>query len=126
MPLPPGTRLGPYEVLALIGQGGMGDVYRARDPRLNRPVALKVLRNGPGAAETRRTLLEEARAASALNHPHIVTVYDLGSEDGIDYIAMELIEGESLADALARGPVGVKQVVAWGSQIAEALAGAHA
>src|SRR5215813_5181098 len=96
MPLEAATRLGPYEIVAPIGAGGMGEVYRARDVRLGREVAVKVLPPGKGGERARRNLLEEARAASGLNHPNIVTVYDIGSENGIDYIAMEYVRGRNI------------------------------
>ena len=100
MPLSPGSHLGPYEVLALIGAGGMGEVYRARDPRLGREVAIKVLPHDRVADESRRQrFVQEAKAASALNHPHIVTIYEIESADGIDFLVMEYVRGKSL-DAL--------------------------
>ena len=121
-----GTRLGPYEVLAPIGSGGMGDVYKGRDTRLDRSVAIKVL---PAAlthdAQFRLRLDREARTISQLNHPHICTLYDVGHENGTDYLVMELIEGESLADRLAKGPLPLEQVLRYGVQIADALHKAH-
>ena len=93
MSLAPGGKLGPYEVLAQIGAGGMGEVYRARDTRLDRLVALKVLSRAKiGDPERKRRFLQEAKTASALNHPNIVTIYDVGADNGIDYLAMELPE----------------------------------
>ena len=101
MPLPPGSRLGPYEVLALIGAGGMGEVYRARDPRLNREVAIKVLPADRVAdPDRRRRFVQEAQAASALNHPHIVTIHEIESADGNDFIVMEYVRGKSLDDLI--------------------------
>src|SRR5262245_42729428 len=100
MPLAPGTCLGPDEVLSLIGAGGMGEVYRARDPRLNREVAIKVLPADRMTDEgRRRRFVQEAQAASALNHPHIITIYEIESANGRDFIAMEYVHGKSL-DAL--------------------------
>src|SRR6188472_4018300 len=97
MALAAGTALGPYEVVALIGAGGMGEVYRARDPRLNREVAIKVLPADRLAdPDRRRRFVQEAQAASALNHPHIVTIYEIESADGVEYIAMEYVRGKSL------------------------------
>src|SRR5690242_14575721 len=128
MSLPPGARLGPYEILAPLGAGGMGEVYRARDPRLGREVALKLL---PAAAAddpaARARLVREARLAATLNHPHICTVYDVGEADGRVYLALELIEGQSLAALVANRPAGLatEQVAGYGAQIAEALAHAH-
>src|SRR4051812_44586064 len=97
MTLSAGTRLGPYEILAPLGAGGMGEVYRARDSRLGRDVAIKVLPAGLANDPERLKRFErEARSASSLNHPNIVTVYDIGSEDGVSYLAMELVKGEPL------------------------------
>ena len=122
----PGSRFGSYEVTALIGQGGMGEVYRARDERLDRDVAIKVL---PASSFedpiARARLLQEARAAAALNHPHICTVYEVGEADGQTYIAMELVEGQPLNQRLKAGPLPAQQVVRYGRQLADALAHAH-
>jgi eukaryotic-like serine/threonine-protein kinase len=127
MPLDPGARLGPYEILSAIGAGGMGEVYRARDTRLERDVALKVLPATALADETARArLVREARLASKLNHPHICTIYDVGEADLHTFIAMELVEGESLSDRVARGALPIDEVVAYGQQMAGALAHAHA
>ncbi len=104
--LRPGTQIGPYEIISLLGSGGMGEVYRARDQRLARTVALKVL--PPDVAEDagrRQRFEQEARAASALNHPNILSVYDMGRQDGLVYIVSELIDGESLRDMVKRGPL---------------------
>ncbi|HMF08701.1 MAG TPA: protein kinase, partial [Thermoanaerobaculia bacterium] len=122
-----GTRLGPYEVLAPLGAGGMGEVYRARDTRLGRDVAIKVLPAGLAADPERLKRFErEARSASSLNHPNIVTIYDIGSEGGISYIAMELVKGEPLrAELVGGGALPVRQVLQIGTQIAEGLAKAH-
>ena len=126
MTLAPRTRLGPYEVLGLIGAGGMGEVWRARDSRLERDVALKVLPAEALSDETARTrLVREARLASKLNHPHICTIYEVGEADGQVFIAMELVEGLSLSARLADGPLPVEQVLSYGQQAADALAHAH-
>jgi TolB-like protein len=127
MPLAPQTRVGPFEVLDLLGAGGMGEVYRARDTRLDRHIALKVL---PAATLTdstsRARLLREARLASQLNHPHICTIHEVGESDGHVYVAMELVEGQSLNAMLASGSLPTEQVLRLGSQIADALDHAHA
>src|SRR3569623_2002925 len=103
MPLPAGTRLGHYEVLALIGTGGMGEVYKARDTRLNRLAALKVLPTGKMSDQDRRArFIHEARASSALNHPHIVTIYGIDCDGGIDFIAMEYVQGRTLDHVISR------------------------
>ncbi len=124
--LAPGETLGPYRVDAKIGHGGMGVVYRGWDTRLDRRIALKVLRpDQTGDATRRQALAREARAASALSHPNIVAVYDIGSEREIDFIAMELVEGKPLNQAIPPGGLPVKQAVSYGVQIAQALACAH-
>jgi Tol biopolymer transport system component len=126
MTLAAGTRLGPYEIQTPLGAGGMGEVYRAKDTRLDRSVAIKVLpKELSQDAELKARLTREARAISALNHPHICALYDVGSEDGLDYLVMELLEGESLADRLAKGPLPTDQVLRFGFEIAEALDRAH-
>jgi Tol biopolymer transport system component len=125
--LAPGTNLGPYEIVSLLGAGGMGEVYRARDTRLGRLVALKVLPHDVAADTGRRQRFEhEARAVSALNHPNILTVYDTGAHQGMAYIVAELIEGESLRDMLRRGPLAQNRVIDLAAQVADALAAAHA
>jgi Tol biopolymer transport system component len=125
--LQPGTQLGPYEIVSLLGVGGMGEVYRARDIRLGRSVALKVLPPDVSADTSRRLRFEqEARAASALNHPNILSVFDTGSHDGLAYIVSELIDGESLRDLISRGPLPQSRAVEIASQVADALAAAHA
>jgi serine/threonine protein kinase len=122
-----GTRLGPYEIVSPLGAGGMGEVYRARDIRLDRAVAIKVLPSEVASDPERlRRFEQEARAASALNHPNILTIYDVGSADSTSYIAMELIEGKTLRDLLLKGPLPVKKLLDLGVQIAEGLASAHA
>src|ERR1700722_5675922 len=100
----PGTHLGPYEITGAIGAGGMGEVYRALDTRLDRIVAIKVLpTNFADHPERRKRLEREARAAASLNHPHICTLHDIGSQDGTDYLVMEFLEGETLAQRLTKG-----------------------
>ncbi len=122
-----GTILGSYEILAPLGSGGMGDVYRARDRKLGREVAIKVLRPGIASDTTRLKRFEqEARTASALNHPNIVTIYEIGEHDGEHYIAMELVDGNTLRELLASGPVPPRKLLDLGKQIAEGLAKAHA
>jgi serine/threonine protein kinase len=120
-----GGRLGPYEIVGPLGSGGMGEVYRARDPRLNRDVAIKVLAHAGADPARQRRLLDEAQAASALNHPNIITVYDVGTHDGTPFIVSELVEGTSLREMLARAPLGVREVLDLGVQMAEGLAAAH-
>jgi eukaryotic-like serine/threonine-protein kinase len=127
MPLSAGSRLGSYEVLAPLGAGGMGEVYRAKDARLGREIALKVLpTDAAGDAGRRSRFEQEARAASALAHPNIVAVYDVGESDGSVWIAMELIEGRTVRDLLASGPVPIRRSLEIGTQVAEGLAAAHA
>ena len=127
MTLPAGSRLGPYEILAPLGAGGMGEVYRARDARLGRDVALKVLPEELSQDRDRLSRFEqEARSASALNHPNIVTVHDIGRADSISYIAMELVEGKTLRELSATGPLPVRRVLALAVQVAEGLGKAHA
>ncbi len=126
MALRSGTRLGPYEILTPIGVGGMGEVYKARDSRLDRFVAIKVLSPDFAAEENGRERLQrEARAVARLNHPHICALYDIGSQDGTDFLVMELLEGETLAQRLARGPLPHELALEYGRQIAEALDTAH-
>ncbi len=115
-----GARLGPYEIVSEAGAGGMGRVYKARDTRLDRTIAIKVL-----SAEFSHRLRAEARAISALNHPHVCALYDIGEQGGAGYLVMEWVEGETLASRLARGPFPADYVVRYGAQIAEALAAAH-
>jgi eukaryotic-like serine/threonine-protein kinase len=121
-----GTRLGPYEILSPIGAGGMGEVYRARDTRLGREAAIKVLpAELASSADRLRRFEKEARSASALNHPNIVTVYDLGTSDGVSWVAMELVEGGTLRKLLAGGPIALRKLLDYTTQIAEGLAKAH-
>ena len=126
MPLPPGTKLGPYEIVAPLGAGGMGEVFRARDTRLDRTVAIKILTQGiADAPEVRQRFEREARAVSSLNHPHICALYDVGHQDGIEYLVMEYIEGETLAARIAKGPLPTADLLRYASQIADALDKAH-
>jgi eukaryotic-like serine/threonine-protein kinase len=121
-----GTRLGPYEVTAQLGAGGMGEVYRARDSRLDRTVAIKILPQRFSSDERLRERFErEARAISALTHPNICTLYDIGQHEGASFLVMEYVDGESLADRLAKGPLPIDQVIRYGVEIAEALEKAH-
>ena len=126
MPLDAGTKLGPYEILAPIGAGGMGEVYKAKDTRLDRTVAIKVLPEHLSEnAELRQRFEQEARAVSSLNHPHICILHDVGHENGIDFLVMEYIEGETLADRLEKGPLPFEHALTYGIQIADALDKAH-
>jgi len=121
-----GSKLGPYEIQALIGAGGMGEVYRARDTRLGRDVAIKVLPQRLSAdVELKQRLDREARAISSLNHPHICTLHDIGSQDGSDFLVMEFLEGQTLSDRLSKGPLSLDQILRIGAEIAEALEIAH-
>ena len=120
------TRLGPYEIVSAIGAGGMGEVYRARDPRLRREVAIKVLpASFSSDAERLRRFEQEAHAAAALNHPNILAVYDIGQQDGSPYIVSELLEGQTLRDRLRDGPLSLRKVIDFALQIARGLAAAH-
>jgi serine/threonine protein kinase/Tol biopolymer transport system component len=126
MALTPGARLGPYETIGLIGAGGMGEVYRARDTRLNRIVALKILPAPLASDDDRRARFErEAQAIAALNHPHICTLHDIGEADGTTYLVMEHLAGETLEARLRSGPVPVAEALGIGAQIADGLAAAH-
>jgi len=126
MTIPAGTRLGPYEIAAPIGAGGMGEVYRAKDTRLGRDVAVKVLpAHMSSSPELRQRLDREAKTISQLSHPHICTLHDVGHQDGTDYLVMELLEGETLADRLGRGPIPLDQALRIGIEIAGALDAAH-
>src|SRR5581483_4505666 len=126
MALASATRVGPYEILSVLGCGSMGEVYRARDTRLDRNIALKII-SEECLTDTsrRRRFVQEARSASALNHPNIVVVHDFGTHDGISYIASELVEGTSLRDVIRRGPLPMPQLLDIAIQIAEGLASAH-
>jgi tetratricopeptide (TPR) repeat protein/predicted Ser/Thr protein kinase len=126
MSLPAGTRLGPYEILAPLGAGGMGEVYRARDTRLGRDVAVKVLPETIARGSAWERFEREARAASALSHPHICAVYDVGEADGRPFLVMELLEGKTLRDYIGKAPMEPAAAVALAEQIADALEAAHA
>ena len=122
MSMTPEIRLGPYEVLAPLGSGGMGEVYRARDTRLDRTVAIKVLPAQLSSEPERRELFErQARAVSSLNHPHICALYDVGQDDGTDYIVMEHLEGQMLAERLDKGPLPTETLLRHTIEIADAL-----
>jgi eukaryotic-like serine/threonine-protein kinase len=122
-----GSRLGPYEVVSPIGGGGMGEVYRGRDIRLDRSVAIKILPAELAQdAQFKLRFEREAKAIAQLNHPNICTLYDVGREEGVDFLVLELLDGESLADRLARGPLPLADVLKYGIEIAEALDRAHA
>src|SRR5215469_14191193 len=126
MALSSGTRIGPYEITALLGAGGMGEVYRARDTRLERTVAIKILPKEMSADPVRKLRFErEAKIISSLNHPNICTLHDIGSQDGVDYLVMECVEGETLSKRLEKGPLPVDLVLKYGGQIADALDKAH-
>jgi TolB-like protein/Tfp pilus assembly protein PilF len=126
MPLAAGARFGAHEIVAFLGAGGMGEVWRARDTRLEREVALKVLPPASLDDETARArLLREARLASRLNHPHVCTIHEVGEAEGRAFVAMELVEGRPLSELLSRGPLPTEQVLRLGQQLADALAHAH-
>jgi Tol biopolymer transport system component/tRNA A-37 threonylcarbamoyl transferase component Bud32 len=127
MPLPGSSHLGPYEILSPLGAGGMGEVYRARDTRLDRVVAIKILRpERVGREESRSRFIQEAKAASALNHPNIVTIYDIGSDQEVDYIAMEFVPGKTLDQLIGRNGMRLTDLLRYAVQAADALAKAHA
>ncbi|HVO81637.1 MAG TPA: protein kinase [Terriglobales bacterium] len=126
MRLTVGAKIGSYEIVGPLGAGGMGEVYRARDSRLERPVALKVLGAQYSSDEARLQRFEqEARAASALNHPNIVTIHDIGRQDGTSYLAMEFVDGKTLRDAIDAGPLPLKKALGIAAQVADGLAKAH-
>ncbi|MGD8376699.1 MAG: protein kinase [Acidobacteriota bacterium] len=126
MPLKPGSSLGPYAIVAPLGAGGMGEVYRARDTRLDREVAVKVLPDHlSGSGEARQRFEREARSASSLNHPNICTIHDIGTHEGVDYLVMELLEGETLAKRLERGPMPLDELLRVAIPLADALDRAH-
>src|SRR5690349_14236647 len=126
MPLSPGDKLGPYQILAPIGRGGMGEVYRARDPRLNRDIAIKVLPQGFATDTTRERFQREARAASALNHPNICAVHDVGEAAGHPFLVMELLDGKTLKEYLDATPLDLSTALALSMEVADALDAAHA
>src|SRR5580700_7457171 len=126
MPLAPETRLGPYEIVAPLGAGGMGEVYRARDTRLGRDVAIKVLpASFSSDTERLRRFEQEARAAGALNHPNVLAIYDIGTHDGAPYLVTELLEGETLRERLDRGPLPVRKALEIAIQAAHGVGAAH-
>jgi serine/threonine protein kinase len=125
MPLLPGTTLGAYEILSAIGAGGMGEVYLAQDTRLGRKVALKALPGGDADENSRRRFGQEARTASALNHPNIVTIFEIGRDHGFDYIAMEYVEGETLRALVSKGRIDLKRALDLAAQASAGLAAAH-
>src|SRR5580704_4378843 len=126
MSLVSGTKLGPYEIQSPLGAGGMGEVYRAKDTRLDRTVAVKILPSHlSDNVDAKQRFDREARAISSLNHPNICTMHDVGLQDGIDFLVMEFLEGEPLADRLARGPLPTELVLKYGIEICEGLERAH-
>jgi eukaryotic-like serine/threonine-protein kinase len=126
MALNSGTKLGPYEILSPLGAGGMGEVYRARDTRLDRSVAIKILPSHLSEdPDARQRFDREARTISSLNHPNICTLHDVGHQDGTDYLVMELLEGQTLADRLDKGPLPIEQVLKYGAEICDGLDRAH-
>ena len=126
MALEAGIRLGPYEILSPLGAGGMGEVYRARDTRLERTVAIKVLPTHLSAnPELKQRFEREAKAISSLQHPHVCTLFDVGSQDGVDFLVMEYMEGETLAERLTRGPLKIEEAIRIAVEVTEALDKAH-
>jgi eukaryotic-like serine/threonine-protein kinase len=126
MPLSAGMRLGPYEILSALGAGGMGEVYRAKDTRLDRTVAIKILPPHLSSnSQFRERFDREAKAISSLSHPRICPLYDIGHQDGVDYLVMEYLEGETLASRLKKGPLLPDRLLEHVIQIAEALDAAH-
>ena len=126
MPLQPGTTLGPYEILSPIGAGGMGEVYKARDTRLDRTVAIKVLPEHVASdPDLKQRFEREAKTISSLNHPHICTLYDIGEQDGVDFLVMEYLEGDTLAQRLEKEALPLNQALKIAIEIADALDKAH-
>ena len=126
MALTSGTKLGPYEIQSPLGAGGMGEVYRAKDTRLDRTVAIKILPTHLSAdPEFKQRFEREARSISSLNHPHICHLYDVGSQDGTDFLVMEFLDGETLAERLRRGALPFPELLKIGMEVAEALEIAH-
>src|SRR6266581_9701636 len=123
MPLTAGSRLGPYDILSPLGSGGFGEVYKARGTRLDCTVAIKILPSTD--PELKARFEREAKAIAALTHPHICALYDVGHQDGTDYLVMEYLEGETLAARIARGPIKIDEALKVAAEIAEALASAH-
>src|SRR5258708_34725979 len=126
MTLTSGTKLGPYEIQSVVGAGGMGEVYRAHGSRLDRTVAIKVLPASFSEARDRlQRFAQEARAAAALNHPNILSIFDIGDQQGAPYVVSELLEGETLRDRLKSGPLSSRKAIDYALQIARGLAAAH-
>ena len=126
MALAPGVRLGPYEIVSALGAGGMGEVYKARDTRLDRTVAIKVLPEHVASDPALKQRFErEAKTISSLNHPHICTLHDVGNQDGVDFLVMEHLEGETLAQRLTKGALPLDQALRTAIHIADALDKAH-
>ena len=126
MPLLSGTKLGPYEIVSALGAGGMGEVYRAKDTRLDRTVAVKILPEHLAQnTEAKQRFEREARSISSLNHPNICALYDVGTQDSTSYLVMEFVQGETLEARLLKGPIPLKQAVEYGIQICDALEKAH-
>jgi eukaryotic-like serine/threonine-protein kinase len=126
MALTSGTKLGPYEILVPLGAGGMGEVYRARDIRLDREVAIKVLpAHLASDIALKQRLDREAKSISKLSHPHVCTLHDIGHQDGVDFLVMEYLDGETLEKRLTRGPLPTEQTLRYAAQVADALAKAH-
>src|SRR5262245_36880311 len=122
-----GRTISHYEILEKLGAGGMGEIYKARDPRLNRMVAIKALpASSTGDPDRRRRFIQEAQAASGLNHPNIITIHDILSDDGSDYMVMEFVSGKTLGDLIPKGGLGTADTLRYSVQIADALAAAHA
>src|SRR6266571_4300707 len=126
MPLSAGDKLGPYEIIAPIGAGGMGEVYKARDPRLRRDVAVKVLPQAFATEAARERFQREAHAASALNHPNICAIYDVGESAGHPFLVMELLDGNTLRDQIGGKALDIPTALALSIQVADALDAAHA
>jgi eukaryotic-like serine/threonine-protein kinase len=126
MALPAGTKLGPYEIQSLLGAGGMGEVYRARDTRLGRDVAIKVLPEAPAKdAERLSRFAQEARAIAALSHPNILGIHDIGTHEGAPFLVGEFLEGQTLRERLEAGPLPVRRAIEYALGIAQGLAAAH-
>jgi serine/threonine protein kinase len=124
MNLPPGTRLGPYVIDRPIGAGGMGEVYRARDSRLDRTVAIKIIPTSIGV-DVRQRFEREARAISSLSHPHVCPLFDVGEHEDVEFLVMEYLDGETLAARVKKGPLPIDQVLRYAIEIASALEAAH-
>src|SRR3954462_6715968 len=125
MPILSGTVIGPYEIIDALGSGGMGEVYRARDTRLDRIVAFKIIAQALGSSNSVRRFEFEARATSAIHHPNIVALYDFGEHEGAPHLVTELLQGETLRERIHRGPIPPPKAVEFARQIASGLAAAH-